>query len=98
MVPLLVPSLLHVTHVCLWIKLKLFSLKLENYNFWCGLDILTMFVFIWTHGEQDLQTFLHSLNWFHTDIKFTYEPSKESIVFIDLKVSLKTGRLLLICM
>ena len=62
MVQLLVPSLLHLTRVCLWITLKQFSLKLENYNLWCGLDISTMFVFIWTHGEQDLQTFLHSLN------------------------------------
>ena len=29
--------------------------------------------FIWTHGEQEIQTFLRSLNNFHTDIKFTYE-------------------------
>ena len=42
--------------------------------------------FIWTHGEKELQTFLCSLNEFHTDIKFTYESSKESIAFLDLKV------------
>ena len=29
--------------------------------------------FIWTHGEQEIQTFLRGLNNFHTDIKFTYE-------------------------
>ena len=29
--------------------------------------------FIWTHGEQEIQTFLPGLNNFHTDIKFTYE-------------------------
>ena len=45
--------------------------------------------FIWTHGEQDPQTFLHNLNEFHTDIRFTYESSKESIAFLDLKVSVK---------
>ena len=54
--------------------------------------------FIWTHGEQELQTFLRSLNEFHTDIKFTYESSKESIAFLYLKVSVKTVRLLQICM
>ena len=55
-------------------------------------------LFIWTHGEQELQTFLRSLNEFHTDIKFTYESSKESIAFLYLKVSVKTVRLLQICM
>ena len=54
--------------------------------------------FIWTHGEQELQAFLRSLNEFHTDIKFTYESSKESIAFLYLKVSVKTVRLLQICM
>ena len=29
--------------------------------------------FMWTHGEQEIQTFLRGLNNFHTDIKFTYE-------------------------
>ena len=29
--------------------------------------------FIWTHGEQEIQTFLRGFNNFHTDIKFTYE-------------------------
>ena len=50
--------------------------------------------FIWTHGEQELQTFLHSLNEFHTDIKFTYESSKGSMVFLDLKVSVKNSKII----
>ena len=50
--------------------------------------------FIWTHGEQDLQTFLRSLNEFHTDIKFTYESSKESIPFLDVKVSVKNSKII----
>ena len=40
--------------------------------------------FIWTHGEQELQTFLRSLNEFHTNIKFTCESSKQSIAYLDL--------------
>ena len=51
-------------------------------------------LFIWTHGEQELQTFLRSLNEFHTDIKFTYESSKESIAFLDLKVSVKNSKII----
>ena len=49
---------------------------------------------IWTHGEQELQTFLCSLNEFHTDIKFTDESSKESITFLDLKVSVKNSKII----
>ena len=50
--------------------------------------------FIWTHGEQQLQTFLLSLNQFHADIKFTYESSKESTAFLDLKVSIKNIKII----
>ena len=50
--------------------------------------------FIWTHGEQELQTFLRSLNEFHTDIKFTYESSKESIAFFDLKASVRNSKII----
>ena len=51
--------------------------------------------FIWTHGEQELQNFLRSLNEFHTDIKFTYESSKESIAFLDLKVTVKNNKIII---
>ena len=50
--------------------------------------------FIWAHDEQELQTFLRTLNEFHTDIKFTYESSKESITFLDLKVSVKNSKII----
>ena len=47
--------------------------------------INNIFFFVWTHGQQQLQSSLHSLNEFHTDIKFTYESNKESLAFLDLK-------------
>ena len=50
--------------------------------------------FIWTHGEQELQTFLHSFHEFRTGIEFTYELSKESIAFLDLKVSVKNSKII----
>ena len=37
---------------------------------------------------------LRSLNEFHTDIKFTYESNKESITFLDLKVSVKNSKII----
>ena len=36
--------------------------------------------------SKNFKGFLHSLNEFQTDTKFTYELSKESIAFLDLKV------------
>ena len=42
--------------------------------------------FIWNHGQQKLDSFLEEL-------KFTYESSKTSIPFLDLKVSLSIGDL-----
>ena len=48
--------------------------------------------FIWTHGEEKLKIFLNRLNEFDPCIKFTYESNKESIVFLDNKVSLRNGK------
>ena len=48
--------------------------------------------FIWTHGEEELENFLKSLNEFDPCIKFTYESNKESITFLDIKVSLRNAK------
>ena len=47
--------------------------------------------FIWTHGTQELDSFLNELNNFHPNLGFTYETSKEMVNFLDLKVSLRNG-------
>ena len=47
--------------------------------------------FVWTHGEEELNIFLKYLNEFAPCIKFTYESNKESIAFLDTKVSLRNG-------
>ena len=49
--------------------------------------------FIWTHGEDKLETFLENLKQFHPNIKFTHESSTESILFLDLRVKLSQGKL-----
>ena len=41
--------------------------------------------FIWTHGEQNLNSFLEELNNYHLNIKFTHESSKENIAFLHQK-------------
>ena len=46
---------------------------------------------IWTHGEEKLKEFLAALNSFHDTIKFTSEASRETVNFLDVKVSLKDG-------
>ena len=46
---------------------------------------------IWTHGEEKLKEFLAELNSFHDTIKFTAESSKDTVNFLDVKVSLKNG-------
>lgn len=38
----------------------------------------------WTHGEEKLQTFLHDLNDFHPNIKFTYETDQDKATYLDI--------------
>ena len=40
--------------------------------------------FIWTQGKERLGLFFENLNKFHHDIKFSHEPNRESIHFLDL--------------
>ena len=49
--------------------------------------------FIWTHGQEKLDSFLEELNRCNSSLKFTYESSKTSIPLLDLKVSLSNGYL-----
>ena len=49
--------------------------------------------FIWTHGKEKLEEFLKDFNNYHPNIKLTHEFNKESIPFLDLKVSLSVGQL-----
>ena len=49
-------------------------------------------LFIWTHGEEELNIFLKGLDEFDPCTKFTYESNKESIAFLAIKVSLRNGK------
>ena len=50
-------------------------------------------VFVWTHGQEKLDSSLEELNRCNSSLKFTYESSKTSIPLLDLKVSLSNGYL-----
>ena len=45
--------------------------------------------FIWTHGTQELDSFLNELKKFHPNLSFTYETSEERVNFLDLNVSIR---------
>ena len=47
---------------------------------------------IWTHDEQQLQTFLWELNYHHTSINFTANWSIEEVWFLDTRVYLSRCR------
>ena len=47
--------------------------------------------FIWTHGEEKLTQFLNELNNFYSNLKFIYETSSCTVIFLDLSVSLRNG-------
>ena len=40
--------------------------------------------FIWTHGQEKLNSFLEERNRFNIYLKITYESSKTSIPFLDI--------------
>ena len=48
-------------------------------------------LFIWVHGEEELESFINYLNSSHETIKFTSEQSRDSISFLDVQVSVGEG-------
>lgn len=40
----------------------------------------------WTHGEDKLKSFLHDLNNFHPNIKFTYDINHERATYLDVNI------------
>ena len=45
--------------------------------------------FIWTHGEEQLSSFIEYINSYHQIIKFTTEKSRDSVSYLDVSVSRK---------
>ena len=68
--------------------LETFSLKPTVW--WRYIDDI---FFLWDHGEESLKDFIQHLNSAHPTIKFTAEYSKDTINFLDVKVSKQGTRL-----
>ena len=47
--------------------------------------------FIWTLSEKELDGFLERLNYFHPNLKFTHERSREEINFLDVTIRVNHG-------
>ena len=64
---------------------------LEALVWWRYIDDIFM---LWEHGEEELQTLLETLNWYHPTIKFTAEYSRAKINFPDVTVMKKGNQLI----
>ena len=49
--------------------------------------------FVWNHSEDELNKFFENLNNFKSNLKFTYEISKDNINLLVLNVSIKESHL-----
>ena len=66
---------------------KLFFLRQRKWSLLVWSRYKDDVFFIWTHGQQIRDSFLEELNRCNYYVKITYESSKKSIPFLDLKVS-----------
>ena len=70
----------------LYDKVEREFLEAEDIKPWVWLRYIDDIFFIWTEGENKLESFLQRLNTFHPNLKFTHEKSKTSINFLDFVV------------
>ena len=68
-------------------------LKTQAINPWLWKRFIDYNFFIWTDSGENLNKFLKDLNEFHPNLKFTYEKSKEKIIFLDLVIKLTDGKI-----
>ena len=85
------PSSLPHMLVFIWIKTGTDFINSQKFQPSVWLRYIDDIFFIWTHGENELKTFMGELNKFLPNLKFTYETSKDKLAFLDLNVSLKNG-------
>ena len=69
-------------------------LKAQDIKPWFWKRFIDDIFFTWTESEESLEKFLEDLNKFHTNLKFTYEKSKEKINFLDVVIKIKEGRVI----
>ena len=74
-------------YACIFIdRVEREFLEAEDIKPWVWLRYIDDIFFIWTEGENKLESFLQRLNTFHPNLKFTHEKSKTSVNFLDVVV------------
>ena len=74
-------------YACIFMdKVEREFLEAEDIKPWVWLRYIDDIFFIWTEGENKLESFLQRLNTFHPNLKFTHEKSKTSVNFLDVVV------------
>ena len=58
-----------------------------------GLRYIGDIFFIWTHGKEELKKFMKRFNNFTPNLRFTYESSEKSILFLDLIITVSEQKL-----
>ena len=69
-------------------------LKSQEIKPWLWKRLIDDIIFIWTDTEENLDKFLEDLNKFHTNLRFTYEKSREKINFLDVVMKNKKGKIM----
>ena len=68
-------------------------LKTQAIKTWQQKRFIDGIFFIWTDSEENLNKFIKDLNEFHSNLKFTYEKSKEKINFLYLVIKLTDDKI-----
>ena len=82
-------------YACIFMdKIEKDFLQTQKYQPLVWLRYIDDIFFIWNHGEENLKVFMNHFNNFHPNIKFTYDSSKESVIFLDLRVKSDNNHLM----
>ena len=68
-------------------------LELQELQPLLWLRFLDNIFFIWTHGEEELKTFMEKFNNFTPNLRFTYESNEKSTSFLDLIITVSEQKL-----
>ena len=74
-------------------KFKIDFLKTQKLQPFVWFRYIDDVFFIWTHGKEELESFIKELNSFIDHIKFTFESNKENINFLE-NVNLSNSHLM----
>ena len=82
------------TYTCIYmdqVEQKFLATQINQPLIW--LRYIDDMIFIWTHGEEELEKFMSSFNSFTPNLKLTCDSSKKDISFLDHKTSMGKDKL-----